>query len=144
MTLEQWAAIAEIVSSAAIVATLVYLAIQAQQAKDMLLGNSRQAVIATDVTLLTNVFNNPDPAARILRMDSKQVEHQSLLILFVRSREYQWFQYQKGTLDRETFESYMSPLKAWLGDGLGAAFWSTNQRSFDQEFVEFVNGRLKA
>jgi hypothetical protein len=57
MTLDSIAALAEIISSVAIVATLIYLAVQSRQTKDMLLGNSRQAAMSADVTLLTNLLD---------------------------------------------------------------------------------------
>ena len=79
MKLEKLAAVAEIVSSVAIVATLAYLAIQSRQTTDLLLGESRQAAMAADLSLLTSTLNNPDPAARILGLDPQR-QDEALLI----------------------------------------------------------------
>jgi len=143
MRLDRLAAVAEIVSSAAIVLTLVYLAIQARQANDMLLGNSRQAAIATDVALLTSTIEYPETLGKIIGIDPEQARMQSMLILFVRSREFEWFQYQNGTLDRGAFESYMKPATQWLRSDVGAAFWAGNKEQFDPAFHKFVDEWLE-
>jgi hypothetical protein len=120
MKLEKMAALAEIISSVAIVATLAYLAIQAQQTNRMLLGDSRQAALEADLTILSSQINNPEVASRILGYDVEDVQNQALLISFMRIREYQWLQFNNGTLDREAFESYVSPVVFWLSSEIGA------------------------
>ena len=120
MKLEKVAALAEIVSSVAIVATLAYLAIQSQQTNRMLLGNSRQAALAADLSLLSTQISNPEVGARILELDANGIQNQAMLISFMRIREYQWLQFRNGTLDRETFESYVSPVRFWLTSEIGA------------------------
>lgn len=143
MKLDRLAATAEIISSVAIVATLAYLAVQARQTNDMLIGNSRQAAMATDVQLLTTQLENPVIASRILELDPEDMQNQALLIIFVRSREFQWFQYRSGTLDRQTFESYMAPVGRWLHSDIGSAWWATSHGTFDPDFTAFVDDWLE-
>jgi len=131
------------VSSVAIVATLVYLAVQSKQTNNMLHGNSRQAAMSADVTLLSTIIDHPDIAGKILGIGSEHVQNQSLLIMFMRTREFQWFQYKAGTLDRETFESYMSPVAFWMHSDVSAAFWARFKRGFDPAFVAFVDGMIE-
>jgi len=141
MKLGRAAALAEIISSVAIVATLAYLAIQSNQTNSMLLGNSRQTALAADMTLLTTQISNPEVGARILGLDAEDAQNQAMLISFMRIREYQWFQYKNGTLDREAFESYVSPVRFWLSSEIGARWWAGGiQSNFDPEFADFVNG----
>jgi hypothetical protein len=143
MKIEKTAAIAEIVSSIAIVATLAYLAIQSQQTNNMLVGNSRQAALQADLQLLSNMLNNPDAAARVLGFETERVENEVLLIHFMRTREYQWLQNEAGTLDLDTLESYMAPVDFWLLSDIGAEWWDTTQDEFDPEFAGFVNSFLE-
>ena len=143
MKIEKTAAIAEIVSSIAIVATLAYLAIQSQQTNNMLVGNSRQAALQADLQLLSNMLNNPDAAARVLGFEPEQVQNEVLLIHFMRTREYQWLQYEAGTLDLDTLESYMAPVDFWLSSDIGAEWWDTTQDEFDPKFAGFVNSFLE-
>ena len=142
MRLDRLAALSEIVSSVAIVVTLAYLAVQSRQTNEMLLGNSRQAALSTDVALLTNIIDHADAASRILGFTPEDVENQTLLIIFMRSREYQWRQFKNGTLDRETLISNMSPVASWLGGDVGSTWWASSDQAFDPEFVEFVNAWL--
>jgi Family of unknown function (DUF6082) len=139
MKLDRLAAIAEIVSSVAIVATLFYLALQTRQTNNMLLGSSRQTAIATDAALLSSTIEHPDVLARIIGVDPEQAQEQSMLILFLRSREFQWFQYRSGSLDRATFESYMAPVRSWLRSDIGGRYWADSQNEFDPAFAGFVN-----
>jgi hypothetical protein len=143
MKLEKLAAIAEIVSSVAIVLTLFYIALQARQTNEMLIGNSRQAAIANDVALLSTTIDHPDVLAKFVGLDPDQAQAQSMLIMFLRSREYQWFQYQNGSLDRATFESYLSPISTWLASDIGSAYWAGNKQEFDPAFYRFVDDWLE-
>ena len=139
MNIQRLSAIAEIVSSVAIVATLVYLGIQARQTNELLIGGSRQAALSADLSLFAMNLANPDVAARILGASAEQIQENSLLNTFMRAREYQWMQYRSGSLDRMTFESYMQPVKTWLQTEIGADYWRAFQETFDPEFTEFTN-----
>lgn len=139
MKIQKSSAIAEIVSSVAIVATLVYLGIQARQTNELLIGGSRQAALSADLSLFTTNLANPDVAARILGTSAERIQENSLLNIFMRAREYQWMQYRSGSLDRMTFESYMQPVKTWLQTAIGTEYWIAFQESFDPEFTQFIN-----
>lgn len=60
MKIEKIAATSEIISSVAIVVTLIYLSIQTQQTNSALLANSRQTTMMADVELITTIINNPE------------------------------------------------------------------------------------
>ena len=60
------------------------------------------------------------------------VQNQSLLIMFMRTREFQWLQYRVGTLDRETFESYMNPVAFWMRSQVSTDFWTCFKTGFDR------------
>jgi len=59
---------------------------------DMRVGNSQQAALASDVQLLSTQIQNPLVAARILEIDLEKLQNQALLIMFMRSREFQWLE----------------------------------------------------
>lgn len=140
MKLEKLSATAEIVSSVAIVATLAYLAVQARQTNDMLLGNSRQATLMSDMNYLSAALQYPEEAARLLEQPPDDMRESTLLIIFFRTREFAWFQFRNGALDREALESYMRPVLPTLRSEIGASWWaSIGQTAFDSEFVGFVN-----
>ena len=140
MRLERLSSIAEIVSSVAIVITLAYLAVQARQTNNMLLGNSRQATLMADMNYLSAALEYPQEAASLLEAPPEDVRESTLLIIFFRTREFAWFQFRNGALDDEALESYMRPVAPTLRSEIGASWWaSIGQTAFDSEFVEFVN-----
>ena len=63
MRLEKIAAIAEIVSSIAIVVTLIYLSIQIQQTNSALLANSRQEIMTAEMGFISTIISNPEVGA---------------------------------------------------------------------------------
>ena len=56
----KWTSIAEIVSSFAIVITLIYLTIQTQQNTDAMRANSRDVLINSDLQIIQMVTEHPE------------------------------------------------------------------------------------
>ena len=141
MKVERVAAISEIVSSIAIVVTLVYLAVQTQQTNAALFANSRQATMLADLQVIAHDLEHPEVVMSIAN-DGRSAEQQKLMAWFtlvLRIREFAWFQYQSGILDQRTFESYMSVLPIALASEFGQEFWATGHIVFDPNFVEYVD-----
>ena len=142
----KWSAIAEIASSIAIVATLMYLAIQTQQNAGAILANSRNALIATEVALNQQVVDNA--AIRLVRSKANPTREElaqleAWLISLVRTREHQWLQYRAGLLDESFWEAYVNALPAVLSNPIERAWWDfVKNEYFDREFVAEVDGLL--
>jgi len=116
MKWEKIAAIAEIVSSIAIVATLIYLAVQTQQNTNALIATSRQSALEGEVAWLSSQIAYPtDFSTEIERSGTEQLRFQGFLIMALRIREFAWFQYQAGVLDEATWLSYMEPMAFMFG-----------------------------
>ena len=144
MKLEKTAAIAEIVSSIAIVLTLIYLAIQAHQTNNALLASSRQGTMAADVTIVAALINSPEswenltaPFSELSVAEQGQVSN--VLAGLLRVREYAWFQYKNGILDQATLQSYLAPIARWLELGDTRIVWEQFSQELDKEFVDYVN-----
>ena len=114
MKLEKLTAIAELVSSIAILVTLGYLAVQTRQNTQAIQATVRQAMLAEDRELLYWQFENP--YLDMVSLDEKelspdqQFKVRAFLTAFFRSRENQWLQYQAGVIDATTWLTYRSPL----------------------------------
>ena len=123
------AAVAEIVSSIAIVATLAYLAIQSQQTNSALLANSRAATMTADVNLMIAGFaRDPDG------------ERGGYFAAFFRIREFAWFQYQNGVLDQATWESYIGPVPDMFRESSEVrSWWEASSHQLDPRFVVAIN-----
>jgi hypothetical protein len=122
MNLEKIAPAAEIISSIAIVVTLVYLSIETQQTNASLLANSQQATMLADMALITALIGNPETAVNATKPLAELNEAERLQVRLalagqLRTREFTWFQYKNGVLDKATVDTYMRTLVRWIGYG---------------------------
>ena len=143
MKFEKLSATAELVSSIAIVVTLIYLAIQSHQTNTMLLGNSRQAMLEADLTYLTLATNYPEAIANIYPLNSTMRREMSMISIMMRTREFAWFQFQNGIMDETTFEAYISNLSLVLAGEVGQEWWDTFSGVLDPKFLAYVSRRLE-
>lgn len=104
-------AIAEILSSIAILITLIYLSIQVQQNTASIISSSRQQTLNADMQLFRMIADYPEADLGTAKRDGKEGVHQRMVdYALIRSREYIWLQHQDGMLDEETLDSYLSNL----------------------------------
>jgi hypothetical protein len=157
----KWSAISEIVSSAAILRTLVYLALQTQQLAIQnqqlvtqteqntaaIEASSRQAYLNSDLQVLDGILAYPSVFSALYKEKLTEEEAQRLeiwLIELVRTRELQWIQYEKGLLDGRTWEAYRNGLVSNLSFPRTREWWSRHgYEYFDDDFVSAVNEELR-
>lgn len=145
MKLEKIAPIVEIVSSVAIVITLIYLSIQTQQTNAALFANSREATLMADVELIDTLISNPEAGenssksfSELTKAEQNQVGN--VLAGLLRTREFSWHQYKNGILDKATFDSYMGTLIRWIKQGDATEYWwKLFSKEVDPEFVNYIN-----
>lgn len=154
MTLQDWAAIAEMVSAVGVVATLVYLAVQVRHGRESLDANTRalRAQAISDVTRnvheqMSMLQQGQDVAATLMDFASKDSlgPREALLIdafltsMFV-ARQNEFFQWRQGLLDESVFKSLHHTIFTVLASPNGQHWWDHEGRSLlAPEFVEFVN-----
>ena len=137
-------AIAEILSSIAIVITIGYLALEIEQNAEATRAEVRQEMLASDQQFLELFIVNPQLALMWYRENLTEEEKTSLgylLITHLRMRENNWLQYRSGVLDEASWRSYRRSLipvlsapqtrKWWKGFGV--------ERIFDSGFIAEVN-----
>jgi len=150
MNVEKWtklSAVAEIVSSVAVLITLIYLAIQTQQTNEALIANSRQATMTADVEMISALVSNPGVFANLQKPFSQltiaeQGQAANAVAGLLRIREFAWFQYRNGALDEVTLRSYLSPLVRWLRWEGAQPLWERFSQELDPEFVAYVDSML--
>jgi len=156
MKLKKVSALAEIVSSIAIVGTLAYLAVQSQQTNRALFSNSRAQIMSADLQLVLEVASNTagegsrglvDLALPGLEIPDSQVEEvwreMNLLAGMVRVREFAWFQYRDGLLDERAWEGYAATLVRNLQVGYRpAALWEFFKPELDPDFAAEIDARI--
>ena len=150
MKLEKVSAFAELVSSVAIVITLVYLAVQTQQNTRALQANARQASLEVELGIILKVIDKPilyqGPP---LELPNSNYTHQELIqiaaynVAMFRTRESYWIQHRNGALDSEIWESYRSVLIHDIREEKQVRWvWDIFSDQFNPEFVKEVNSYL--
>jgi sensor c-di-GMP phosphodiesterase-like protein len=143
-------ALAEIVSSIAILLTLVYLAIQTQQVATQteqntaaIIANSRQQSLDAEVALLLKAT---EYVAEGVGPDEAAEQRRALLYsAFFRIREVQWLQHRDGLLDSETWDSYLRQALIQISaDPVARSLWERSSETgvFVPGFASAVNEAL--
>ena len=145
----KWSAVSEVLSAVAIVATLVYLAVQTQQTNNALRANSRAALMTADMDfLLANADDGDALAMAYISGDFSNLtpgqEAQAKLSLnaFFRIREYAWFQHRDGLLDDEALDAFLAPL-FFTREGFRLSHWHEVSAQLDPAFVKYVNDNAR-
>ena len=138
-------AIGEILSSVAILITLVYLAIEIQQNSDATEAETRQAMLASDQQFLQLFVDKPELYLNWYKPDLTDAEKTQLsyfLVTHFRMRENNWFQYRNGILDDATWKSYSASIPAVLSSPRTRRWWTNfalGTELFDAEFQSVVS-----
>jgi hypothetical protein len=140
-------AISEMLSSIAVLATLIYLTIGIKQNTEILQANMRQAVMATDVQIIWAAVTDPDIWLCQMKehlTDDEKIKLHAYLIAFMRDREFVWRQYRAGALDQETWISYQQGIVGNLSQRQSRKWWEafSKQGAFPRAFVTFIDGLL--
>jgi len=140
-------AAAEILSSVAILATLVYLGIEIQQNAEATQAGTRQAMLASDQQFLELFVANPDLHLLWYKPELDEAERVRLsysLISHFRMRENNWIQNQNGILDDETWQAYRRSIPVMLSTPRTRHWWYNFgvERLFDSRFVADVNNLI--
>jgi len=136
-----------LIANVAVVGGIVFLAIEISQNTELLRSESRQTLVANDVTSLTANIENADVFAKLVSGGELSAEDQLRLsfmyMLDLRNREFEYFQYTNGLLDRETWLAYRHVILVNHSAGLGRSWWDEIGRGIvDPEFAKLVDELL--
>ena len=146
MTLENWAQLAEIVAALGVVVSLLYLAAQVGQSNRLARNQARQSWMQlvqgeihkiADHPAIFDTFTSESPSR-----DDK-IRMMSWLLSALRSREFEWFQYQEGIMDEAHFRAYSGIVTTLLGTERTRKFWETYRHHYDPGFAAFVDDMLE-
>ena len=141
----KWASIAEIVSSVAILITLLYLAIQTGQNADAINSQSRQSLAESAVFEQTIWLQYPELSSLIvdnsIEMTFEQkVQLDSLMLLSFSRREFAFRQYQAGVLNENVWNQETNVISLLLGTERTRSWWNTIGKSgFEEDFTNTVD-----
>jgi hypothetical protein len=115
--LQKWSAIAEILSSVAVLATLVFFVVEINQTNDAVRANTYQGMAAMTVEFNAQFFENPEVSEFIAMTASEDYEltkTEAIRLRAMISASYRlmnntWFQYKVGTISEPQMESLLYP-----------------------------------
>jgi hypothetical protein len=146
MSLSNLASISEIIGSIAILATLIFLALQIRQNTRAIEASASQDAAESESNALVQLLNYPEVAASLSKgalTDVEVVRLFAFLSLLLRAHEQYWRQYQLGVIDEATLKRYQGSLVAQLSFPSSRNWWKAYQVRFDPGFSARVNGLLR-
>jgi len=144
MKFERLSSLAELVSSIAILATLIYLTIEVHQNTESQNAQSRQSVLTSSQAELFFMAEHPEIEAAIFKPGPLTVDENlqldSLLGAVLRSREFSWLQYQRGLIDASQWDTERAVVISVLDNERVRLWWTRSGRFVvGQEFQSFVD-----
>ena len=148
MTLGDIGSIANLLSAVAVLATLIYLAIQVEQSNRMARSQSRQRMIEQTQQELYQWMANPDLCEAFLSTTTPsgvtKAKMHFFLLSAMRQREWEWFQYKDGVISKEVYIAYHGVIALHLGIPRTRNWWRTVGRmGFNATFVSEVDAFLR-
>ncbi len=148
MNSSKLADVSEILSSVAIVFTLIYLAIEINQNTEALHAQSRQAVLASSQAELFQFMDNPEMLGYFVNQEAlsadESVKFHMYLVAIMRVREFSWLQFRSGAIDETQWATEYNILQVVLSTDRTRKWWFTMGRpAFGPEFAEFVDSAIR-
>ena len=145
MNWTKWASIAEIISSVAILVTLLYLAIQTEQNTDAIYSQSRQSLAESAVFEQTIWLQYPQLSTFIIDSSIEmtlvqKVQLDSLMLMSLSRREFAFRQYQAGVLDESVWSHEAEIIALLLGTNRTRSWWNAiGKNGFEEDFANAVD-----
>jgi hypothetical protein len=144
MNLEQFAYLAQIIGTVLVVASLVYVARQLRQNADALRAQSRQASLANDKVSIQTAIDERAMFELLARPEPLSFQDQfrfsMVMIMTLRDREHEFFQYKAGVLDDAAWHSYREVIRITLDSERRRKWWASVGSEFlDPSFRLMVN-----
>lgn len=147
MSLEDISYITQIIGLFVVVITLIYLAVQVRQGKDLLVSESRQGQVANDQTGVYKFVEFPELGRIFSQKETPNFEEKTKLLFWMigqmRAREHEWLQYKNGALDEETWIAYRGVIYFVLGTNRARELWKLCSPYFNQEYIKMVDDMIK-
>ena len=139
--------IIQLIGVLAVVGTLIYLAAQVRQGNVFAKLQARQRMIEQVDGEIYAQMNDPSITYASIKSgpltEDEQAKLSLFLIAFLRQREWEWFQYKDGVIDRASYQAYHAVIAIHLGTPRTRKWWNVlGRHAFNAEFVEQVDELL--
>jgi len=144
IVLEELGNLGDFIGGLAVIATLVYLAVQVRQNTQLLRANALSASSAANVAFNHLLGSNPD-AARVFQVGledfealSEEEQRQFLQLLrgLMASYEHRFQQHALGMVEDRIWQQQRASLRSMLSIPHLAVWWDHRKSVFDPDFIE--------
>lgn len=140
--------VAELVSSIAILVTLIILVVEIRQNTEAQNAQSRQAVLQSSQTELLYSVSNPELTLSIVKPGALTPEENTrlgdYLTAIMRAREYSWLQFNNGIIDDEQWATEQVVIESVLSSTRTRKWWNViGKEQVGADFAAFVDDRLR-
>lgn len=152
--------VAEVLSAAAVVASLMFVALQVREtarqtelntealrvaAYQNLIGQIAQFNVAMLDPGLAEVYGKmQEPTAEFESLSLvEQVQAERILFLLVRHADMAYYQYELGLLSEARLESAVQPFLADVEQPMYRTFWQRSKGNFVPDFQAYVDARME-
>ena len=153
--LQDWSALAEILSSVAVLVTLVFFVVEIQQTNDAVRANTYQVMAAMTVDFNAQFFENPEVSEFIAKTASENyklsaseaIRLRAMISASYRMMNNVWFQYEVGTISEQQLESLLYPaVLNFQRRGRMRLEWEKgdDRLLLDPALVEYLNSQIYA
>ena len=139
----------EAIGLLAIVASLIFLAVEINQNTNALYGQSRQSVLEAAQTELFVLVEHPEVSLSVVKegplTPEENVRLDAYLSATLRAREYAFLQYQDGAIDEAQWNAEIAVTKSILNAERVRLWWNViGRNNSSPEFSEFVDSEITA
>ena len=140
--------LSEILSSIAILVTLIYLTVEISQNTDALHAQSRQAILTSAQAELFDLAHNPEITKSIVKAgplsEDENIVLSTTFTAWMRVREFSWLQYQSGIIDESQWATEVEVIGVILRPPRTRLWWNVVGRSLvGDPFGEFVDDLVR-
>ena len=149
MNIMELGAIGELVGGVAVIATLIYLAVQVRQSRDLALAGAQREVLAGYQTVIERVSERPELFQRGLfdfesLSNVGQVRFSGMMAQFVNHLDQMLRMHEKGLETADNVDVYGNVCLAFLGESGGHAWWVRARPMMVRQAREYLERRLAA
>ncbi len=147
MNWEAIGAIGQILGVVVVVLSLIYVAAQVRQGNRFAKLQARQRMIEQAHDELYGQMADPSITYANVKpgplTEEEQAKLSLFLIAFMRQREWEWFEYRDGIIDKDVYTAYHDVIPIHLGTPRARKWWKALGRfAFNAEFVAAVDELL--
>jgi len=142
--------IGDLIGGVGVIATLIYLATQIRQNTNSHRMASIQQIISTSVSISMGASAGPIPAIFVKcekhdRLTEEEFAQFLMLVWALLTNHWQIFHlYQKGMIEKEVLDNFMSRLQGTMNMSVARAMWRSRiKHGFPTDFQEYVQQQIE-